>query len=178
MQIPRPPSNARPTRLPSTWGLALRLRLTYKYIDSGICVSGPGSLAPGCKYRRTCTHLKMTIGFGREKCAKVLHKSRQFSAKMSVTGELKLAIYALSDLPSVMTTSPLPTPPLHSFSKLPLDLVELLQAERFALTKLLLQNLSYSMQGAEPRQRSWPVPLLLEAKRSAMYQSKLRLIKR
>ena len=79
----------------------------------------------------------MAIGFGREKCAKVLHKSRQFPAKMSVTGELKLAIYALSDLPSVMTTSPLPTPPLHSFSKLPLDLVELLQAERFALTKFV-----------------------------------------
>ena len=136
-QTPRPPSNARPTCLPSTWGLALRLRLTYKYIDSGICVSGPDSLVPGCKYRRTCTHLKMTIGFGMEKCAKALHKSRQFPAKMSITGELKLAIYALSDLPSVMTTSPLPTPPLHSFSKLPLDLVELLQAELFALTKFV-----------------------------------------
>ena len=95
---------------------------------------------------------------------------------MSVTVERKLAICAFSDLPSIMTASTLPTPQLHSFSEL---LVEPLQAERFALTRFVTSRSPVVDAGrrAEVTEPASSI-ILLEAKRSAMYQSKLRLIKR
>ena len=78
--------------------------------DPGICVSSRPNA--GCKSSHTYFHLDITMGFGRGKFAKVLHKSRQSPDKMSVAAVRKLTVCTISDPLSIMTASTLfPLPP-------------------------------------------------------------------
>ena len=75
-----------PTAFPAPW--AYLCSSEYLIYRSRHPYSGSNALAPGRKSAHTCTRLRITmrnIGFGRGKFAKVLHKSRQSTTKMSVT---------------------------------------------------------------------------------------------